>query len=267
MKMNEIMENQSDTKKKPYRRKYTLAAVFLLLIISAALVFIYFTQEQNSDLASEAEIRQAAAWQLNKDPNALTDDDFAKITTLFIHGDNVCDIKLLEKFINLRELVLIHGTRYKINDNTPKWKLFLTRLGIIKIPVPYRNPWELTVDIKPLAKLKQLQRLDLGGMKIKNVNSLAKLKELKKLTLWATDITDLEPLSKLANLETLTLTDNIKRIITDLGPLKKLKHLQTFNYNSIKEEQINDLRKALPNLKISKTKSGNESSLTIIPPE
>jgi Leucine-rich repeat (LRR) protein len=265
MKMNGMVEKRSDTKKKPSYKKYTLAAVVVLLLITP--IFVFMMLKSGTDPASEKVIREAAAAELRKDPNELTDDDFAKITTLFINGNNICNIQLLEKFINLKELVLIHGTTFKINDNTTKWKLFLTKIGIIKLPVPYCNPWELTIDIKPLAKLKHLQRLDLGGMKIKNINSLTRLSELKELSLWGTDITDIEPLGKLENLETLTLKDNIKKIITDLGPLKKLKHLQTFNYNGISEEQIDDLRKALPNLKLSKTKSGNESSLTIIPPE
>ena len=198
------------SKKKQSWQKYTLAAVVIPLLIIVALVVSFLKWEPKPDPASEKVIRKMAAAQLNKDPNSLADADLTKITTLFIHGGNVSDIKLLEKFANLKELVLVHGTSYKIPDDTPKWKLLLTRIGIIKLPVQYRSPWELTIDIKPLTKLKHLQRLDLGGMRINNIDSLARLSELKELTLWATNITDLEPLSKLENLKTLTLVENYK---------------------------------------------------------
>ena len=48
-------------------RKYIIAAVIIPLIIIAALVFIWFTQEQKSDPASEVIIHQAVANKLNKD--------------------------------------------------------------------------------------------------------------------------------------------------------------------------------------------------------
>ncbi|MEJ2648206.1 MAG: hypothetical protein P8016_07355, partial [Sedimentisphaerales bacterium] len=77
---NEAEQNITD--KKLSWRKYKLAAVFMSLLITAALVSIYFTQEQKPDPASERVLRQAAAVQLknqthiDKDPNDLTDEDF-----------------------------------------------------------------------------------------------------------------------------------------------------------------------------------------------
>ena len=49
MKINEAKEKQIDSQiqmdKKSYRRKYMLAAVFALLLIISAQVFIFLTQE------------------------------------------------------------------------------------------------------------------------------------------------------------------------------------------------------------------------------
>ena len=98
--MNKTLKNKSSNK------KYIVAAVSILLLIAAALVFIYFTQEQKSDPASEKIIREAAAKQLNKDPNELTDKDFANITKFAIRTQELDDIKLLEKFTNLQNLTL-----------------------------------------------------------------------------------------------------------------------------------------------------------------
>ena len=66
-------------KKKHLHRKYIIPVLLILLFIISALVFIFHMQEQ-PDPASEKIIRMAAANHLNKDPNELTDSDFAKIT-------------------------------------------------------------------------------------------------------------------------------------------------------------------------------------------
>jgi hypothetical protein len=64
MKNNNI---QNDFQKKQSHRRYKIAAVTSLFLAIASLVFIYFTQEQNSDPASEKIIREITASQLNKD--------------------------------------------------------------------------------------------------------------------------------------------------------------------------------------------------------
>ncbi len=124
MEKNGTTQNHEDTPKIPSYRRYIIAAFLIPLIIIAALVFIWFTQEEHKpDPASEKIIREAAAEQLNKDPNELTDEDFAKITKITdldflgltkLYDQPIppwvltelSDIRLLEKFTNLQELDL-----------------------------------------------------------------------------------------------------------------------------------------------------------------
>ena len=73
------MKNDSDIKRKSSRLYYIVLAV-VLLFITPALVFIYFTQDQTSDPASERIIRESAAARLGKNQNELSNEDFAKIT-------------------------------------------------------------------------------------------------------------------------------------------------------------------------------------------
>ena len=130
MKMNEPLKEQN--KKKPTRRKRIIAAGIIFLFVISALVVSLFQQEAKPDPTSEAEIRQVAAAQLNKNPNELTKEDFGKITKLDLLEKEICDIKLLEKFDNLERLIIIglHSPECTL----PKWKSMLIRLHILNIP-------------------------------------------------------------------------------------------------------------------------------------
>ena len=88
--MKDENSKQSDSVRKPSRLKIKIPAAVLLMII-AALVFIYVTQEeQEPDRNSETVIRNAAAatlygeTKIKKEPNDLTDEDFSKITEMTI---------------------------------------------------------------------------------------------------------------------------------------------------------------------------------------
>ena len=66
--------------KKLFWRKYIIAAVIIFLCIFAGLIYRTMTWESKPDPASERIIREAVSTILNKDPNELTDEDFARIT-------------------------------------------------------------------------------------------------------------------------------------------------------------------------------------------
>ena len=123
--MNETIEKIYNSKKKLIRLKFIIAAVFLLLII-AVMVIIVFTEEQKPDPASEKILRQLVSSQLKKAPDLLTDEDFAKITKIYISLMELSDIKLLEKFTNLKELYF-QDIRFP-DDKIPKWMKFLAKL-------------------------------------------------------------------------------------------------------------------------------------------
>ena len=233
--------------------RYKLAAVFLLLFIIPVFVFILLRINSGYDPDSEAEIRQAAA-TIGQDPNKLSNKDFAKINTLILNAKNLSKLKLLEKFTNLKILVLDFSSSFALPDYTPKWKLFLIKMGFIKIQKQsiYTPPWvrkKFTIDIRPLGKLKNLEKLSINNIKIENAKPLARLSNLRELSLIANEISDIESLSKLKNLQTLNLIDN--NVIIDLKPLTKLTNLKTLNCSIVRKEQIDDLQKTLPDLKIT----------------
>ncbi len=230
------MENnekiQRSIVKKPFRKKYIFAAAVLILLLSAALVFIYLTQELKPDPNSEIVIRKAAASQYHKNPNELTDEDFVKMKHFTLWNSElgvwqskrieISDIKLLEKFTNLQVLQL-NNLLYP-ESAIPKWMKILERLGI------YDLNERFTLDLSLLEKLSNLQVLHLGGASIKNIKPLAGLTNLKQLVLIETQVSDLEPIKGLINLQLLVLE----------------------NSENITKEQIKELHKALPNLKIER---------------
>lgn len=221
----------------PSRKRYIFAAVIVILLLVAALVFIWFTQEDKPELSSERVIREAVAKQLNKDPNELTDEDFSLFKEiligrygglvpldetgfLLIPAFELSDIKLLEKFTNLQMLDM-----YSINfpkSIIPKWIKLLEKYGIIN------SRDRFYIELTPLEDLSNLHTLSFNGTSIKNIEPLSNLINLKKLNINNTFIQDLEPIKK----------------------LKNLKQLYIRGCKNISDDQIKELQKALPNLEI-----------------
>ena len=79
MENEDKIQKQAD-KKNTIRGKYIIVIGIFLLLIIVALVFSLVQLGPQSDIASAKIIRHAAANQLNKDPNDITDADFARIT-------------------------------------------------------------------------------------------------------------------------------------------------------------------------------------------
>jgi hypothetical protein len=226
----------SETKQKPSRKRYLLAAVLVILLI-AALVFIWFTQnEPKPDKASERLIRKVVAAQLKKDPNELNDEDYALFkqisftayggflpmddpSFLLIGATEVSDIKLLKKFTNLQTLDM-----YSINypeNKISKLMEILRKFGI-------NTANRFVIDLTPLEGLSNLHTLSFNGTSIKNIEPLSNLINLRNLDISNTYVIDLKPIKELTNLQQLSIR-NCPKII---------------------DRQVEDLQKALPNLKI-----------------
>jgi Leucine-rich repeat (LRR) protein len=286
-------------KEKKNWRKYTLAAVVLLLMITASLVSIYFTKETISDPYSEAMIRQVLAAQLNrrygmlqiylgKAPNDLNDEDFAKIRAISILDVELSDIKLLKKFIHLQRLSLSNIGYSK--RNIPKWMKIMAKFGFIDLGDRF------SIDLSPLEKLNSLQYLTFYIAPVKNIQPLSSLTNLEELTLEATGVCNLKPLKNLTKLRFLVISNtcvsdlkpikdltNIEKLImhntlaSDLEPLKGLVKLEDLNISgtkvsdlrplmglknlrylyiedckNISNQQVEDLQKALSNLRIER---------------
>jgi Leucine-rich repeat (LRR) protein len=244
MKMNDTMIQQNEIQKKPSLRIYIIVAGIILLLITPVLSFILLSQEQKPDPAIEKVIRNYVAKALNKDPNnhedpnALTDEDFAKITKLSINplkamlddGDtmrlwgipyvNRADIRMLKNFTNLQEFELVLAKYPK--EKIPKWMEILDRYGIVNLEKMF------FIDIKPLENMIYLKKLNFTYSDIKNIEPLSHLENLENLNLSGTKVSDIKLLMKLKNLRELNITD----------------------CKSISEKQVKDLQKALPDLKI-----------------
>jgi hypothetical protein len=245
---------------KPSRRKYIIAAGFILLLIISVMVFSIFQTEPKSDPESEKIIREIVSKQLNKDPNSLTDDDFAKITefsfaeirhtgnpgyrgTLIMYmAKELSDIKLLKKFINLHVLN-INNIRFP-EKNIPKWVKILAKLGIFDISDKY------VIDLSPIKNLTLLEDFSLQDAHVKDIKPLSNLINLKRLYLNNTKISDLKPLTGLINLEELYLNGTYISNLDSIKNLTNLRILHLYSCPNITDEQVEDLQKALPNLKI-----------------
>ena len=215
--------------KKPSQRRYIIAGG--LLLIFAVYLYTVLTYKAKSDPESEKIIRQIAASQLNKDPNELTDEDFAQITEFDLSEyriwprnplKSISDIKLLEKFTNLQALILA-GLKLP-QKATPKWMTILAKLGIFDLSK------KSFIDLRPLKKLYKLQTLNLSASQVSDLKSIRRLTNLGNLNLFGTQVSDLKPLKGLKNLKSLYIRD----------------------CKNIKDEQVQELQKALPNLKITR---------------
>jgi Leucine-rich repeat (LRR) protein len=284
MKKRRILQ-QNNIQRNPSRRKRIIPTAIILFIITGLIyrAITWTTIDSQSRKASEAIICQAAAEQLNKDPNKLTDEDFIKIKDLRIENYELADIKFLEKFTNLQRLFI---KPLKLPESTiPTWMKVLTKLGV------YDLNKKFALDLSPLEKLSNLQTLGIAEIQIKNIKSLLKLTKLehiyfdyiellkeltnlKLLSLAGNKISDLELISTLENLQVLNLSGtkvstlepiwyfiNLQKLnlngcnISNLEPIKKLKNLEILNLERceyITNEQVEDLQKTLPNLKIER---------------
>ncbi len=231
------------TQKKTSQRKYILMAGIVVLLIISALVFS-FLQKPKPDQASEYLIRQLAAKELNKDPNELTDEDFAGIKEFEIgsivnsYGSGVVDdykelsdIKLLEKFTGLQELSLL--IRFPQED-IPKWVKIMAKWGIIDLRKRF------AIDLTPLEKLNNLERLHINSSQIKELEPLSNLVNLRYLSLGDIQVSDLKLLKKLTNLETLQM---YQTSISDLEPLRNLSNLQSLDIWDVKVSNLEPLKK------------------------
>ena len=196
------MQKQSHPQKKPFYRRYIIAVSVILFLISAILFYTLMTPTQKPDPISEAVIREIVAMQLNKDPNDLGDEDFAKITELplnnrYINSNKrlkiLYDLESLKKFTNLQVLQLVN-IKYP-ESKIPKWMRMLEKFGIINTKERF------VIDLTPLEKLTHLKKLNLQGTPIKNIKPLSNLSDLENLYLANTFISDLEPIKELVNLQ------------------------------------------------------------------
>ena len=239
--MNDDKILQEDNRAGPSRKK--LIFFFSTTFCIVVLAFFPAILRISYPSASETIIRQAAALQLDMDPNELTSADFDKIEHLDLLGKKISDVRMLERFKNLKTLSL--SVSISSNSCISRFAGFLKKLGIPDISQ------KTSISLKSLGKLSNLKTLILQGSEIKNIVPLARLDNLEILYLLNTQVDSIKPLSNLANLKEIYIGRDSG--IADLEPIKKIRNLKRLNLawcDKIYNEQIDDLRKSLPNVTI-----------------
>ncbi len=200
----------------------------------------YFDEplENLSFLLEFSELEDLELWFIDLEDLSL----IGKINTidnLTLGYNNLSDISAIKQMSPLRRL---HINNNPISDISPV--SLQPSLQVLEL-----KECEI-VDISPLNKLQNLQQLDLGWNKIENIDSLQNLKNLEYLDLRYNNISDISCLKNLSKIRMLYLWHNE---ITDISVLKKLTTLEdlALGGNPIDENDIEELKKALPNCNIS----------------
>jgi len=96
---------------------------------------------------------------------------------------------------------------------------------------------------------ESVQLVNLGETQVSDLSPLAELKNLEELSLNYSPVSDLSPLAELKKLELLWLN---MTAVSDLSPMAKLKYLEQLSHykTQVSDEQVEKLRKALPNCEI-----------------
>ena len=175
--------------------------------------------------------------ELNLSELGLNDSDIMplkhmeNLTTLWLSWNNISDISVLKNLTDLATIVMTGiGLGENINANT----------------VP--------LDISVLKDLINLKELYLEYNKINDISALENLTNLTKLSLHNNDINDIDALKNLINLEELIISGNQITNVEILKEFKNLTRLDIFG-NQITDNQIEELKNALPNCLIRITGS------------
>ena len=163
-------------------------------------------------------IEKAIRAELKKPEGELTKADLKKVVKLNLFNRGISDLTTLKEMPNLKELNL---ERNKISDLTP------------------------------LSELTNLEQLFLYGNRIKDLSPLKNLQQLKGLKIGVNSINDISPLQGLTKLESLGFIVNSVKDLKPLSGLTNLKQLVLNDNPALTKAQIDELRKALPNCKIS----------------
>ena len=168
----------------------------LFSVIITLFITTNITYAQGLDWMPDPNLRKAVREEMGVPEGVpITEVDIAKVVRLNAISMDIMDLTGLERFINLKSLVLV-GNRVQ--------------------------------DIRPLANLTKLTFLDLGGNAISDVSPLAGLIHLEVLRLWSNQIVNVSPLAGLMNLKELSLRSNQ---IIDFSPLAGLVNLEKLIIN------------------------------------
>ena len=165
----------------------------------------------------------------------------SKLNVIAIIKTPIKSIKPLSKLTNLNVLIL---QDIKVLDIKPLKNITnLQHLELRKLNIS---------DIEAVSSLRNLEELYLSSLNVSDIEPLKNLNNLKILSLIQTQASDFEPLEGLQKLQELNLNLTKLSNLEPLNKLKSLKRLSIRNNENVSDEQIKDLRNALPELKISR---------------
>ena len=164
------------------------------------------------------------------------------VTKLDLSDCSITDLSALSVCTSLEELRL--SGNY-IRDISPL--LDIPKLRVLDLSN------NMISDIRPLMSMTTLEHLNLAGNKISSITALSQLKQLKELVLNGNDIDGTQNLAKLSALKILGLKDTgiSDADLERLYNLKKLTVLALENNPDITESGVNQLKKKLPQCKVT----------------
>ncbi|MBN2590173.1 MAG: hypothetical protein JXA96_09950 [Sedimentisphaerales bacterium] len=265
-----------------------LYAIFLYFKITNVEAYNTFRYRINPN---EKIFNEIIASKLNKHPLELNSKDYKKIDKLYLSGSDLKNIKPITRLKNLQTLSLSNLKINNLKPlskltNLKSLTLMdldignlktlsnlkqLRELDIQQVGIPYKQPSRITyrireflgipiknhdrgrkpISITPLKKLTKLEKLTIENCRVKSFKPVKKLKKLNTLHLYYPNISNMKLLSGLKNLKYLYVRD---KKLTNIKYLKSLTNLErlTIKAKNINDEQICELKEALPNLKIEK---------------
>jgi Leucine-rich repeat (LRR) protein len=182
------------------------------------------------------------------------------LEALDLGSTQISDIDILSGLTNLQKLSLADT---KVNDigalagltNLQELVLSDTQIGDIRVLSGLTNLRILYLsrtqigNVNVLSGLTSLQFLNLSGTRVSDIGALSGLTNLQELYLRDTQVSDVGCLASLTKLQRLGLS---RTKVNDIGGLSRLTRLQWLDltYTSVSDEQLNELKKALPDLVI-----------------
>lgn len=164
------------------------------------------------------------------------------VTKLDLSDCSITDLSALSVCTSLEELRL--SGNY-IRDISPL--LDIPKLRVLDLSN------NMISDIRPLMSMTTLEHLNLAGNKISSITALSQLKQLKELVLNGNDIDGTQNLAKLSALKILGLKETgiSDADLEKLYNLKNLTVLALENNPDITESGVNQLKKKLPQCKVT----------------
>lgn len=164
------------------------------------------------------------------------------VTKLDLSDCSITDLSALSVCTSLEELRM--SGNY-IRDISPL--LDIPKLRVLDLSN------NMISDIRPLMSITTLEHLNLAGNKISSITALSQLKQLKELVLNGNDIDGTQNLAKLSALKILGLKETgiSDADLEKLYNLKNLTVLALENNPDITESGVNQLKKKLPQCKVT----------------